>query len=71
MRNWKTTLAGLLAGLPFLIDALLTAYASGSFEGKNTAQLAGAIAIILIGWIVKDPKKKSERLIGGRPSDRK
>lgn len=71
MRNWKTTLAGLLAGLPFLIDALLTAYSSGSFEGKNTLQLAGSIAIVLIGWIVKDPKKKSERLIGGRPSDRK
>lgn len=70
-KDWKTTLAGLLIGLPTLIDALLTAYTSGSFEGKNTLQLAGSIAIILIGWIMKDPKSKSDRLIGGRPSGRR
>jgi len=29
MKNWKTTLAGLLAALPIAYDALLTAYNAG------------------------------------------
>lgn len=31
VKNWKTTLAGLLAGIPFAIDAIMQAYAAGYF----------------------------------------
>jgi len=57
MKDIKTTLAGLLIGVPTLIDSLLTAYNAGAFEGKNTLQLAAAIGIILLGWLASDKKK--------------
>ena len=57
MKDLKTTLAGLVTGLPFLIDALITAYQAGSFEGKNTLQLVASIGVILLGWLVADKKK--------------
>ena len=57
MKNWKTTVAGVLAGLPLLIDALLQAYAIGSFTGKTGVELSLSIALIVIGWFLKDPKK--------------
>ena len=71
MKNWKTTVAGVLAGLPLLIDALLQAYAAGSFTGKTGGELSLSIALIVIGWVLKDPKKpNNERLVGTRPKDR-
>lgn len=75
MKNFKTTIAGLLVGLPTLIDALLTAYNSGSFDGKSSIQVGGAIALILIGWMLNDPKKNSNNDAQGilgtdRPNDR-
>lgn len=52
--NWKTTLAGLAAGIPVGIDALVQAYNAGAFNGKTGAQLAAAIGIVLIGLFSKD-----------------
>lgn len=52
--NWKTTIAGLIAGLPVGIDALITAFNAGAFTGKSGAQLALAIGIILFGVYAKD-----------------
>ena len=57
MKNIKTTLAGILAGLPLLIDALIQAYNAGAFTGKSGSQLFLSIALIVIGWFLKDPKK--------------
>ena len=57
MKNIKTTLAGIVAGLPLLIDALVQAYNAGAFTGKSGSQLILSIALIVIGWFLKDPKK--------------
>lgn len=57
MKNIKTTLAGIVAGLPLLIDALVQAYNAGAFTGKSGIQLILSIALIVIGWFLKDPKK--------------
>lgn len=54
MRNWKTSLAGLIAGAPFAINAVLTAYNAGSFDGKSGMQLFAAIGIVLFGLVSKD-----------------
>jgi len=57
MKNFKTTLAGIVAGLPLLIDALIQAYNAGAFTGKSGSQLFLSIALIIIGYVLKDPKK--------------
>lgn len=57
MKNIKTTIAGIVAGLPLLIDALVQAYNAGAFTGKSGSQLVLSIALIVIGWFLKDPKK--------------
>jgi len=57
MKNIKTTVAGIVAGLPLLIDALIQAYNAGAFTGKSGSQLVLSIALIIIGYILKDPKK--------------
>jgi len=54
MKNLKTSLAGLLAGMPFVIDALLQAYTSGSFSNKSGLQLVAAIGVVLLGLYSKD-----------------
>jgi hypothetical protein len=53
-KSWRTTIAGLVAGLPIAIDALMTAYNAGTFTGKSGSQLAGAIGIVLFGLFAKD-----------------
>lgn len=54
MKNWKTTFAGLLTGLPIAIDALLKAYAAGFFTNKTGLQLVAAVGLILLGLWSKD-----------------
>lgn len=54
MKNWRTTLAGLVTGLPFLIDALVQAYNSGAFTDKSGWQLFGSIGWIVVTFLVKD-----------------
>lgn len=52
--NWKTTVAGLIAGLPIGIDAVVTAFNAGTFTGKTGAQLLLAIGIVLGMAYAKD-----------------
>jgi len=54
MKNLKTSLAGLLAGMPFVIDALMQAYSAGSFTNKSGLQLVAAIGVVLLGLYSKD-----------------
>ena len=54
MKSWKTTLSGLLVGLPVAADALIKAYEAGSFTGKTGMQLLVAIGLVLLGLFSKD-----------------
>ena len=58
MKDFKTTLAGLIAGLPLLFDALLQAYSAGAFSEKSGLQLALAIGLVLMAYFAKDKTKK-------------
>lgn len=58
MKNLKTTLAGLITGLPLLIDALIQAYNAGAFTDKSGSQLLLAIGLVTIGWLASDKKKE-------------
>jgi len=57
MKNLKTTLAGLITGLPLLIDALIQAYNNGAFTDKSGSQLLLAIGLVLIGYLASDKNK--------------
>jgi len=72
MKDWRTTLAGLLTGLPFAIDSLLQAYTAGYFTDKTGWTLFGSLAWILVTALVKDSKKSDVNSILGtdRPNDR-
>lgn len=52
--SWKTTLAGIISGLGVGVDALITAFQQGAFNGKTGAQLAVAIGLVLLGVFSKD-----------------
>lgn len=54
MKNYKTTFAGLIAGLPLLADALLKAYETGYFTGKTGLQLVASIGVVIFGIVAKD-----------------
>lgn len=54
MKNWKTTLVGLITGSIPAIDALITAYNLGYFTEKTGYQLILGIGIILFGVFAKD-----------------
>jgi len=54
MKNFKTSVAGLLAGLPFIIDALIQAYTAGTFTNKSGLQLVAAVGVVLLGLYSKD-----------------
>jgi hypothetical protein len=54
MKSYKTTLAGLITGLPILISAIMEAYNSGQFQGKNALELVFSIGIVMIGVFAKD-----------------
>ena len=60
MSNAKTTLAGLLAGLPIAIQAILDAYNAGQFSGKNAGQVAIGVGVILLGLFAKDFNNQSK-----------
>jgi len=75
MKNYKTTLAGLIAGLPLLIDALIQAYNAGAFTDKSGNQLLLAIRWLLmvyLAWIKNKPNTpntfaKLDNLVLPRP----
>jgi hypothetical protein len=52
--SWKTTLAGLVAGAPIAIDAVVKAYAAGAFTGASGAQLFLGIGLVVLGAVSKD-----------------
>ena len=52
--SWKTTLAGLIAGAPIAIDAVVKAYAAGAFTGASGAQLFLGIGMVIFGAVAKD-----------------
>ena len=54
MKNFKTSLAGIIAGVPFIIDALMQAYSAGAFTNKSGLQLVAAIGVVLLGLYSKD-----------------
>lgn len=54
MKNWKTTIAGVLAGAYPIINALLQAYTEGYFTEKTGSSLWIGIAFIVIGVLAKD-----------------
>ena len=54
MKDFKTTIAGLIAGVPMLIDALIQAYNAGSFTDKSGVQLALSIGLVLMAYFAKD-----------------
>ena len=54
MKSWKTSLSGLLVGLPVAVDAIIKAYEAGAFTGKTGMQLIAAIGIVLLGLFSKD-----------------
>jgi len=60
MKNYKTTLAGLIASLPIAIDALITAYNAGAFTDKSGGQLLVAIGIALFARFAQDSKKEDK-----------
>tara|TARA_R110000782_G_scaffold191888_1_gene281695 strand:+ start:54 stop:236 length:183 start_codon:yes stop_codon:yes gene_type:complete len=60
MKDLKTTIAGLIAGVPMLIDALLQAYNAGAFNEKSGVQLALAVGLVLLAYFAKDKTVKTE-----------
>lgn len=54
MRNWRTTVAGLLVSAPFIIDALIQAYTAGYFTDKSGLQLFVSIAFVVFARLAKD-----------------
>ena len=59
MKDLKTTLAGIIAGLPLAISAIITAYQAGQFTGQSGRQLAFSVGIILLGVFASDSKKET------------
>lgn len=57
MKDLKTSVGGLLIGLPIAIDALNTAYQAGAFTGKSVIQTVIAVTVILLGLWAKDRTK--------------
>ena len=60
MKNLKTTIAGLIAGIPMLLDALIQAYNAGAFDQKSGFQLVIAIGLVLLAYFASDKPKKVE-----------
>ena len=65
MKDWKTTLSGLLVALPIGIDALIQAYNAGAFTEKTGLQLVVTIGIILWAAYTKDKDNNANRIGGG------
>jgi len=69
MKNWKTTLAGLVPGLLLAGNALIEAYTAGTFDGKTGKELIVAIGLFLIGWYATDKNvtggTTAQGIIGG------
>jgi len=58
MKDLKTTIAGLIAGIPMMIDALIQAYNLGTFTDKSGIQLALSIGLVLLAYFASDKTNK-------------
>ena len=68
MKNWKTTLAGMIVGLPIAMQAILEAYTAGYFTDKTGMQLFASIGLIILARLSKDHNvtgSTSQSIIGG------
>jgi len=54
MKNWRTTLLGVLISAYPIIDAIMQAYNSGYFTEKSGSQLWLGIGVIIFGVLAKD-----------------
>jgi len=54
MKNWRTTVAGLIVGLPVAMQAILEAYTAGYFTDKTGLQLFAALGLIVLARLSKD-----------------
>jgi hypothetical protein len=54
MKNWRTTLSGIVIGAYPVYDALYSAFVSGQFKGKHGLELALGIGVIALGVLAKD-----------------
>lgn len=54
MKNYKTTLCGIAAGIIPILTSLFNAYNAGQFTGQSTSQILMGIAIIVMGCVAKD-----------------
>lgn len=70
MKNWRTTLAGLVLSAYPIIDAVMQAYTAGYFTDKTGGQLWMGIGFIILGVLAKDHNvsgTKSQNIVGDRP----
>ena len=68
MKNWRTTLAGIIVGLPIAMQAILEAYTAGYFTDKTGMQLFASIGLIILARLSKDHNvtgSTSQSIIGG------
>ncbi len=52
--SWRTALSGWIAGAMPAGYALMDAYQSGQFNGKNGITLAFGVMVVLRGYLMKD-----------------
>ena len=74
MKNWRTTVAGIVLSAYPIADAIMQAYTAGYFTDKTGGQLWLGIGFIVLGVLAKDHNvtgaAKKEPVIGDRPNDR-
>lgn len=54
MKNWKTSLMGIIVGCMPIIDGIVNAYSSGVFTGKSGMELIAGIGMVIYGLVSKD-----------------
>ena len=54
LKNFKTTIAGIVAGLPIAVHAIFQAITDGTLTGQSGSQLLMGLGIVLLGAYAKD-----------------
>lgn len=54
MKNWKTLLGGLVAGLPVAISGIDEAIKAGTIDTTSIGKFALGIGLVLLGIFAKD-----------------
>jgi len=58
MKNYKTTLAGVLGGGTVTIDAIVDAAKAGAFDHNSLGQAILGIIVVVLGVLAKDGSAK-------------